>query len=334
MSTGDRPRRGRRQAGFTFLEVTVAMALLSLMALVIERTLTTTNAAERYLAAVRRATERGQKISYEIFDAVSSSRKLFQGDATGDGYLGALDLSRDPILSSARLPLFDEISDLGPDQVGDPRTGSVLLFVRESDPAPCVADATTGKVRYIDTYRFICVYPRQTNRRIVTGETPMALDLVVWRSIPYPSYAQIMAVEDPTERGSVVGDLYDRFGHDVAWDPNAAVDQAFHALDNLGTVSSVADPSPTIQEDPESSSRGRLVYANVQLARTVSSSYQRKGVFTLDDPSTWVPDGFEVKMTGASGSRKIWIHLVVECQATRGSTAVHANTMIASTRDL
>jgi len=334
MSTGDRSRRGRRQAGFTFIEVTVAMVLLSLMALLIERTLTTTNQAERYLAAVRETTERGQKISYEIFDAVSASRKLFQRDAVGNGYLGALDLSKNPIVSTARLPVFDEVLGLGPDQAGDPRTGNVLLFVRESDPAPCVADAATGKVRYVDTYRFVCVYPRRTNRRIVTDKSPMALDLVLWRSIPYPSYAQIMAIEDPTERGSVVRDLYDRFGHDVAWDPNAAVGEAFHALDNLGTVSSVADASPTIDEDPDASAGGRLVYANVQLARTDDSSYNLKGVFTRDDPSTWVPDGFEVKTVGASGSRKVWIHLVVECQATRGSTAVHDSTMIASTRDL
>ncbi len=341
MSTADRPRgavpgRAARRGvrGFTFVEITVALGMLSLMALVIERTLSTTNDAEQYLATVRRVTERGQKISYEVFDSVSASRKLFQNDGVGQGYLAALDLSRDPLLAGARLPLFDEMGTLGPDLAGDPHTGNVLLFVREGDPAPCVADATTEKIRYIDTYRFVCVYPHLETRRLVAKDPRKAVDLVVWRSIPYPSYSQIMAIQSTAERKSVVADLYARYGTQVAWDPNGAVDQAFYAVDYLGTVSGTPISSPLVAEDVDVSGRGRLVYANVQLARTDATSYYRRPVFTMDDPASWVPEGFEVKVAGASGSRKVWLHVVVEAQATPGRVAVHANTMIASTRDL
>jgi prepilin-type N-terminal cleavage/methylation domain-containing protein len=335
MSTADRHgSRRHRTAGFTFIEVSVAMALLALMSLVIERTLTTTYNSERYLSAVRKATERGQKISYEIFDSVSASRKLFQGDALGMDYLEALELDRDPIAAAARLPVFDEVGALGPDVVGDPRTGNVLLFVRESDPAPCVADPMTGRVRYIDTYRFVCVYPHLTDGRIVADDAENALDLIVWRSVPYPSLSQINAIQDVGERAKVVADLFSRYGHEVAWDPNQPVGQAFHEIDFLGVVNGVPEADPVIEEDPDASSRGRLAYTKVQLARTVPGAYHRRAVFTLDDPNDWEPNGFEVKVSGASGSRKVWIHLVVECQARRGETAVHENTMVASTRDL
>lgn len=334
MSTADRRSKRRRAAGFTFVEMAVALAIFSLIGLVIERTLTTTHNAERYLSALRRATERGQKVSYEIFDSVSASRKLFQRDAGGEDYLAALDLSRDPLLPGARLPLIDEVNGMGVDATGDPHTGNVLLFVRESDPAPCIADSGTASVRYIDTYRFICIYPHRADRRVVKSRDENALDLIVWRSVPYPSLSQILAIEDVDERSSVVADLFTRYGHTLAWDANEAVDQAFFALDYLGTVSGTPEVAPLIEEDVEVSSRGRLEYANVQLAPTRADSYLRRAVFTTDDPADWEPDGFEVKITGASGSRKVWLHVVVECEARQGETAAHENTMIASTRDL
>ncbi|MCP5110460.1 MAG: hypothetical protein GY953_06455, partial [bacterium] len=168
---------------------------------------------------------------------MGSSRKLFGSDTVGDGYLQALDLSRDPPAAAARLPVFDEVNGLGPDISGDPRTGNMLLFVRESDAAPAVADPSTGKIRYIDTYRFVAVYPRLSTRFIVQdAPRELAKDLVLWRSLAFPSHSQIMAVTDATERANVVRDLYDRFEYGMAWDPNGSVDSAFYAMDTLGNV--------------------------------------------------------------------------------------------------
>lgn len=334
MSIADRPVRAQCQRGFTLAEVAIAAGILALMALVVERTLTTTYDAERYLSAVRRVTERGQKVSSEVFDSVSASRKLFQAGTEGEDYLAALDANRDPLLSTARLPLIDEAGVLGPDDAGDPRTGSVLLFVRESDPAPCVADASTGRMRFIDTYRFVCIYPSQSPRRLVGDRPETAVDLVIWRSIPYPNFAQIQAIGDADERAAVAADLYARYAHDLAWDPTSPVDSAFHALDAFGNVAAVATPGILIEEDLDVSSRGQLVYADIQLAPTDPQSYYQRAMFSMDDAADWEPGGFEVKIAGASGSRKVWMHVVVESQATRGRTAIHANTLIASTRDL
>lgn len=325
-------RRGR-EGGYTFVEITLSLAIISLMTFLAERTITSTHEAERLLQATRIVTQRGQLVAYEVFDSVSASRKLYQRNAVGQGYLSALDLSRAPLAPLSRLPLIDETRELGPDDVGDPRTGNVLLFVEEGDPIACIADPTTVKVRHIDAYRFVCAYPSETTRTVVPEDGP-ARDMVVWRSDLFPSLPQLIAIEDVTERAAVVADLANRHGHGHAWDPNADVDNAFFPIDALGTIAGAPALNHTIAEDIVVSNRGRLVYANVQLSRTDSQFYRRRAVFTAAETPAWLPDGFEVKIAGASGSRKVWLRLVVSSPASKGQVAFHPSTMIASVRDL
>jgi hypothetical protein len=324
----------RRQAGISALEAVVSVAMFSLMALVVERTLATTHDAERYLGAVRRATQRGQQIASAVHASVRSSRKLFGGDAVGVGYFDANDLARFPPAPGVRLPLIDETGAIGPDEPGDPRTGNALLYVRDTDPVAVVADPASGRLRYVDVYRFVCVYPHQSGRRVVSGDSQRALDLVVWRSVSFPSRADLLAIEDVVERTRIAAELRSRHGFTHVWDAGAPAASAFYALDVVGTVAALPTPGFVVPEDPAASDGGRLVYANAQLARTNAASAVRRPVFTAEDPATWAPNGFEVKITGASGSRKVWMHLVVETQSTRGRVAAHESTVIASTRDL
>jgi len=337
MSIADaRSDRQHGARGFTLLEILFTLIILSMLSLTIQQTLSTTHSADRYLQAVRRATDRGDAISYEVFDLVDASRKLFQKDVAGDAYLAALDLSRHVPIAEARLPLIDEGADIAPDAPGEPHTGNILLFVEETDPVECVADPAAKKTRYIDVYRFVCIYPHETGRKVLSDNTH-ARDLVMWRSRLYPSYAQISAIEDDTERRNVVADLYNQYGCDRIWDPNQDVDLAFFDTDPVGTISPLPTSEPVIAEDEEGTIFGRLVHDDVQLARTDSERHHYRAVMTTltrDDPDEWVPDGFEVKIVGASGSRKVWLHIVVESLAAAGQVAVHPNTLIVSARDM
>jgi hypothetical protein len=263
---------------------------------------------------------------------VVGSRRFFQDDAVGRAYLDALDLSAAPRLASARLPRIDEARPLGPDEPGDPFVGNVLLFVREGDAVGAVADAAAQRVRRVDTYRFVCVYPSRTARRLVFGQGP-ALDLVLWRSVAFPNHAQILAIADPTERASVVRDLETRLGHGFAWDPAAGADDGFFALDEAGTVEAVPTPGLVLAEDAALSEGGLLVSRGAQLAPTRTDAVATRPVFAADDPSEWSPEGFEIKIAGASGSRKVWFHLVLECPAGRTS-AVQGHTVIAAAKDM
>lgn len=334
MSSGERRRRARAMHGYTLLEISVVLVLLTAMSLIVERTLTSTNRADAYLSAIRRAKERSESASYKVYEAVSASRRLFEADAIGLGYLTALDLSGHPIAAGARLPRVDELSPLGPDRAGDPRTGNVLLFVREVDPVVASADLTKYPQRFIDVYHFVCCYPKQTDRHLITDETALAKDLVVWYSIPYPSYQQVSAVDDPDEQKKLLEVLRDTYGFDFAWDASSPVDQAFYRINENGQLASTPTLDFMIDEHPGLSEGGLLLHHDAQLARTAPDRHLCRGIFTTETATQWVPDGFEVKVTGPSGHRKVWIHTVVETQALRGETAVHASTLIASVRDL
>lgn len=77
MSTAERRlarRPLRRQGGYTFLEMSITMVIVALMSLVVERVLSSTQDAEKYLGAVRLTTERGQRIAYDVREIVSASR--------------------------------------------------------------------------------------------------------------------------------------------------------------------------------------------------------------------------------------------------------------------
>ncbi len=336
MSTADagRPFRLRRlQAGFSILEVLIVTFIMATITLVIERTVSGLIETERTMRAIRNTADRGQQASYRLRDVVSSSRNIFANDTLGTGYLGKIGFGALPLLPGARLPKIDELSPLGPDTAGDPRTGNILLFARQADPLPAKAAAATKKMRLVDTYRLVCIYLSQSTRTVVAGGLP-ALDLVEWRSDAFPSYTQVQAISSGTEKASVVADLYNRFGIDYLWDMTQPVTNAFYAIDGTGNIAATATAVTSIPEDLNVSKRGRFVARNMAVARTDATSHPRASVFTVDAPATWSPHGFECKICGVSGSRKVWMRLTVEQQASKGRVPAQQTTVVATARDL
>ena len=333
MSTA-RPQ-ARREAGFTIFETMITIGILAIMILIVQATIDGASRAERRLQAVRQATERGEAMTYDLLAAVNASRLLFQGDGVGDGYLAALDLAARPLLTGARLPRIGESTGLEPDTTGDPQTGNILLFARESDALEALANPGTGATRYVDLYRLVCAYPTQTTRNLIMDPPVQAArDLVLWRSVRYADLAQLQGIEDPDERRNVVIDLVENHDCHFAWDLGAPVASAFYELGDLGGIDPVAVADMLIDEDPDSSEGGRLVYADVQLAPTRAEDFYRRALMSADDPTVWRPEGLEIKITGPSGARKVWIHVVVEAPQGKGVVGVQACTIIAHPRDL
>jgi len=333
MSTADAGRLRRIQAGFSILEALIVTFILATITLVIERTVSGLIETERTMRAIRNTADRGQQASYRLRDVVSSSRNIFGNDTLGTGYLARIGFGALPLFPGSRLPKIDELNPLGPDTVGDPRTGNVLLFARQADPLPAKAAAATKKMRLVDTYRLVCVYLSQSTKTVVAGGLP-ALDLVEWRSDAFPSYTQVQSITSGTERASVVADLYNRYGIDYLWDMSQPVTNAFYAIDGTGNVSATATVVSAIPEDLNVSKRGRFVAGNMAVARTDATSYPRASVFTVDAPATWSPHGFECKISGVSGSRKVWMRLTVEQQASKGRVPAQQTTVVATARDL
>lgn len=323
-----------RQAGYTMAELMITVAVLSLMALVIERTLSSTQSADRYLNASRTVKERVEKAAFRVHQAVSGAHRLYERNDMGISYLKALDVTNLPPAATARLPVMEEQRPLGPDVRGVPRTGNVLLFVQESDPIVCAADPENEVLRYMDVYHFVCCYPVRTTRRVIPNFTQDALDLAIWYSLGYPSYSQIMSITDVTQRQNVVAHLNTAYGFEYAWDPAAPADSAFYMLSSAGNVAALPAATHVIGADPDLTERGCFVYANCQLAYTVESSRIRRTVFTAPESPPWFPNGFEVKVVGSSGHRKVWFRLVAETPGGRGGPAARAVSLIASVRDL
>lgn len=327
------PPRSARARGYTALEMMIVVIFVGIMSLVIERTISSVIEVERSLRAIRNTVDRGQRTLSMLRDATATSRKLFQNDAVGNAYLGKLAFGTAPLLAGSRLPVFDETNQLGPDAPGTPMTGNVILFVREADPLPCIADPATKLVRMIDAYRLVCYYTTQSNRSVVTGGG-LALDLVEWRSATFPCYGQVTGITDATQRTNVVRDLYNRFGRDYLWDPTGAVSSSFFGIDGVGTIAAMPTAVSSIPQDLNVAAGPRFVRANIAVARTDLTSKPRTPVFTVDDPAYWTPNGFEVKIVGPSGSRKIWMRLTIEQQASRGRVPAQETTAVVSTRDL
>jgi len=311
----------------------IVTILVGMMALVIERTISSITETERSLRAIRNTVERSQRALSGIRDAVATSRKLFQNDAVGTAYLAKLDFGTTPLLAGSRLPTFDETHPLGPDDVGTPMTGNVLLFVREADPLPCIADPATKLVRTIDAYRLVCLYTTQTNKYVVAGGS-LALDFVEWRSASFPSWGQVTGIADATQRTNVVKDLYNRFGRDYLWDPTNPVSSSFYGIDGVGTIAAAPTAVSSIPRDLNVGGGPNFVRANMAVARTDLSSKPRTPLFTVEAPATWTPNGFEAKVVGPSGSRKVWLRLTIEQQASKGRVPAQETTTIVATRDL
>lgn len=339
MSTASRMRspasaRRRTCGGYSYLESILVLTMTALIAWVVERTMVTTSNANAQLEAVRACTDRGQRLAYELRDMVSSSRLLYGRDARGLAYLAACDRSRAFPAPEARLPLIDGTGLLVPDATGETKTGNVLLFVREADAAEVVVQISPRKTRLIDVYRMVCVYPTVTPNHVVKRRPlEFAWDLAIWRSQPYPSHAQIMDISNATERSNAIKDLVNQLGLDVAWDVDADADEAFFAMDSLGTIAGSPMTDHELPEDLNVSSAGYFVPRNLQLAPTWANDYQRKA-WMSDPAASWTPHGLELKMVGPSGSRKIWMRLTVEAPAVGPSTAVHASQIVASSHDL
>jgi prepilin-type N-terminal cleavage/methylation domain-containing protein len=334
MSTADPRARRRSEQGLTLIEVVLVLTILGGMSVLTAQSLGAVRDSSNTLATYRRAQRGGDRLAYQVHDLVSTSRKIFVRGITGNDYLSALDLDRQPPAPGSRLPLPEEYEPLGPDSEGVPQTGNILLLASEGDPLTCLADPATSKLLYMDVYRVVCIYPSETGPRVMTVRREAGRDLVVWQSAPYPSYTQVMNIASATERTRVVRALYTVHGCRYLWNPDAAWGSAFYRIDAAGTVSGTADASHLVPEDTTASPGGRLLYTKLQLARTVAGDAVRQSQLTQEDPEDWTPDGFEVKVVGTSSQRKVWFRLVVEGQSVSGRDTAHPTTLIAALRDL
>lgn len=325
-------RPARAAGGFTLVEAMVVLALITVMSMALNYAVRATLSADQQFETSARAAQQSQRLVHRIAARVGSSRRILGGDAVGEGYLAACDLSRFPMAPDARLPMIDETGDLGPDEAGSRSTGNVIVLVSETAGSPCVADADAGEVRMIDTYRLIVIYPHVVDRSIIQGGPPIR-DVVIWYSRPFPSLQQVMEIPSKDHRESVISDLEDRYGFTHGWDPRLPVEQAFYEFDK-DKFEDFPDANILLEEDVLMTQLPRLRFAESQLAETDPTVHDRRMVLTAVEEDGWTPHGLEIKIAGSAHARKAWIHVAVESAVQGGrKTAIHTTTTIVDARE-
>jgi hypothetical protein len=323
-----RTSRTRGPAGLSIVELTIATSLMVGVLLIVNEVLSTAQRSQVYINARDKAAQYSAKLVADLRAAGLSSRRVYQDDAEGRGYLAALDTTAYPILAGARLPVVDAAGRLDRDAAGVPRTGNAVLLACEDRPQQFT---TSGARHRVDVVRFVSVYPTRRPGKFVEA-MPDRIDLVRLASRQYADRASLDQIAVATEKAEVVQALHAQ-GITRAWVAGAAVGSAFFALNSDGTISSTPVASPLIDAAPDNPARPMLGAAHISVAP--NSPALRVPTFAeLDVAAPAFPSGFEVKVVGPSGGRQVLVRLMLLVGVTGGPDAEAATVRLFSVRDL
>ena len=191
-------------AGFTMVEVIVTSSLLVVLGYFISTLMISGAAAQKYAERNARVTELTQELVDQMRREVTTSVRVFHGDAFGTAYLNLLIFSGTRAPIQHKLPTLSSTGIFEQETVAVPRTGNALLFARHAWSAPY--SATSGKTYQIDAHRLVCYYLSVSGSGPTQGQ-PDGLDLVKWVSEPLVDGESIDRVElaiDKHETGSKV----------------------------------------------------------------------------------------------------------------------------------
>lgn len=319
--------RSKQQSGFSLVEVTVALAIVSGILVIayslMEQTMRTAmfNESQNDLAVM------AQRAVNELQSELLETRVVFEENALGAGYRTALRLPPSTaVRAGSLLPVVESEPELAPDATGERRTGNALLVARQLAPLSILYDhdgtSATPDVEFLaDRYRFDYVFLSPEPTRNFAGRGP-ALDLMMATSGEYADYFQLNAMGAST---GVLAQKLITHGLARAWNPGQPADQAFHTL--TGALDGSFDPplrNPRIDIE-----RVRSLLPGVRGGR-VTGAMSFTVAFTPSSPASPLPirlpvttyapadlvtpafpAGFEVKVAGPSGHRRALTRLVL-----------------------
>jgi prepilin-type N-terminal cleavage/methylation domain-containing protein len=317
----------RSERGFSLIEITVTLAIVSVIMIVtyqlIEQTMTATMFTESHndLAVM------SQKAVNAIQTEVLQARLVLENDATGNQYRSALSFPTAPsVWTTSLLPVIDpSTSTFTTDAATERFTGNTLLLVRQLPPLSILYDHDdkkgTSDIEFLaDRYAFQYFYLRKDGSQSFAG-SGQAADLMRATSEQYVDFFQLSGVS--AEPGNLVKKVI-AAGYKHAWDPGKPLDSAFYPLADAKD-GDFDEPvkTPTI---PIVSVRsmlpglfggrisGRIAYS-VGFPKPTGPAFpipQPLAVFARTDASLpGYPAGFEVKIIGPSRNRQVLTRLVL-----------------------
>jgi hypothetical protein len=317
------------------MEVIVSFTILAFMMLVILRTTMTVGDSNASMESFNTVLLETQKATTQMRQDIATARKLYEENTLGRSYFDALQFGSHPPLTSSLLPLVLNVGEFDRDAVGNRFVGNVLLMAGEVSPH----DFTySGQPYRVNVYRLIGWYLADYGTPIATGLS--GFDLIRWESEAFVDWASIMAITDPTTREALVDDLKNGAAKvNFAWDPNQVVDNAFFKLDT--DVSPVPETSFKIPASRVADRvakgyyrrRNGAIAPNNQWAATEGAvpKFAQRVDAVAGNPG--FPHGFEVKIVGFSGARRVKTRIVAE-RMMRNKVFRNAAETIATMRDI
>ncbi|HKO57444.1 MAG TPA: prepilin-type N-terminal cleavage/methylation domain-containing protein [Thermoanaerobaculia bacterium] len=319
-----------RQRGFSLMEVTVVLAITTVVLLIVMQMLDNAVSTSLFVESRNDLPIMGQSAVNAMQARIFQARQIFEDDTLGQDYWKALDFTGLPAVQANSLqPVINEPGTFVPDTTTR-YTGNCLLVARHLTP---MAIDTTGSPAQVlaDLYEFNAFYLTQSTARNFANQG-YTLDLFQGTSGSYADYDQLndlinVAKLTSTQMKAINKKLIDN-GITLAWNAEAPVTSAFYSINLDGTLSGPNATQKIVLRATKSKSlltgltggriSGRMAYTvgfrkpadgtNFPVRDTVPK-YAK-----FDSTKKEFPSGLEFLIVGPQGSRRILARLVMVSQ--------------------
>jgi len=322
-------RRPKSQRGMSLIEILVVLSVVSALMIITYKLLEDAMHASMFGESHNDMIIMTQRAVNRLQSEIMQSRVAYQEDATGSAYRAALQLPGLPKWTDTLLPVFQTETTLDPDAGNGPdrRAGNSLLIVRQLEPLSVMYDDDgkpgTPDVEFLaDRYRFEYEY-LITSAGQNFGGTGFFVDLMESRSVEFADYFQLKSLT--AAQMKLVVPKIQAAKITRAWDAGQPIDTAFYDLAPAAAGAfglainkpQIAIASTTTLLPGLGGGRisGRIDYSVVftPTAPIKPFNIAHKMFFYAQPDSTHpkFPAGFEVKIAGPSGHRKVAVRLVL-----------------------
>lgn len=337
-------RSSSGECGFSLIEITVTLAIVSVIMLVTYQLIEQTMSATMFNESHNDLTVMSQKAVNAIQTEVLQAKLVFEENATGKDYRGALTFAKSPsVWTTSLLPVIDpDTNTFSPDAAAKRYTGNALFLVRQLPPLTVLYDhdgvKKTADVEFLaDRYTFQYFYLRKESGISFAG-SGQSVDLMRATSETYADYFQLASVT--ARPGALVQKLIDA-GLKQAWDPGKPLTSAFYDLSAAtdGTFGNALN-KPAIPIAVVRSMLPGLYGGRISGRMAYSVGFPKTPAFPIPQPLSvfakpdkalpGFPAGFEVKIIGPSRNRQVLTRLVLMSHYGRNYEAQQASVSTAA----
>jgi type II secretory pathway pseudopilin PulG len=322
MIEGDKSIKGliKDFAGTTLAEVTVVVAIISVLSLIFYSLVVGTMRTNMLLEAENSLTSYGQQTINALKSEVAQSRRIYENSTEHNAILGRISIpSAYPRITNSRQATVDG-SATDPKSVAGTDMGDSLFFLEDRAPFKLEDSSTTPTtvIYMIDLHQFNYYYLSEKNAGgLQIGSKTTFLDLIEIQSKPYANYQQMAKAQNDlssSDYNSLAGAL---LANDIHYCIDLSATDANNLFYEISGSSLTARSAHNIQtasaEPVIPLIEGAKATGNVRY----SVAFNKDSNFNIFEPvpkysnDTSIPFGFEVIIIGASAARQVTVRLVL-----------------------